>query len=38
MIEVFVNGGEYVVTNAVYDLSRKVIGNAEMYVMDDTEE
>lgn len=38
MIEVLVNGGEYVITNAVYDLSRKVIGNAELYVMDDTEE
>ena len=38
MIEVFVNGGEYAITNAVYDLSRKVIGNAELYVMDDTEE
>ena len=38
MIEVFVNGGEYVITNAVYDLSHKVVGNAELYVMDDTEE
>ena len=38
MIEVFVNGGEYVITNAVYDLSSKVVGNAELYVMDDTEE
>ena len=38
MIEVFVNGGEYVITNAVYDLSSKVTGNAEMYVMNDTEE
>ena len=38
MIEVFVNGGEYVITNAVYNLSSKVTGNAEMYVMDDTEE
>ena len=38
MIEVFVNGGEYVITNAVYDLSDKVVGNAELYVMDDTEE
>lgn len=37
MIEVFVNGGEYVITNAVYDLSSKVVGNAELYVMDDTE-
>ena len=37
MIEVFVNGGEYVITNAVYDLSCKVVGNAELYVMDDTE-
>ncbi len=37
MIEVFVNGGEYVITNAVYGLSRKVVGNAELYVMDDTE-
>ena len=33
MIEVFINGGEFVITNAVYDLSRKVVGNAEMYVM-----
>ena len=33
MIEVFVNGGEFVITNAVYDLSRKVVGNAELYVM-----
>lgn len=31
------NGGEYVITNAVYDLSRKVVGEAELYVMDDTE-
>ena len=38
MIEVFVNGGEYVITNAVYDLSRKLVGNAELYIMDDTEE
>ena len=38
MIEVFVNGGEYVITNAIYDLSSKITGNAEMYVMDDTEE
>ena len=37
MIEVFVNGGEYVITNAVYDLSHKVVGNAELYVMDDRE-
>ena len=38
MIEVFVNGGEYVITNAIYDLSSKITGNAEMYVMNDTEE
>ena len=38
MIEVFVNGGEYVITNAVYDLSDKIVGNAELYIMDDTEE
>lgn len=35
MIEVFVNGGEFVITNAVYDLSRKVVGNAELYVMEE---
>ena len=33
MIEVFINGGEFVITNAVYDLSRKVVGNAELYIM-----
>ena len=37
IIEVFVNGGEYVITNAVFDLSRKVTENAELYVMEDTE-
>ncbi|MGN0687022.1 MAG: glycoside hydrolase family 32 protein [Oscillospiraceae bacterium] len=36
MVEVFVNGGEYVITNAVYGLSRRVVGNAELYAMDDT--
>ena len=35
MIEVFVNGGEFVITNAVYDLSDKVVGNAELYVMEE---
>ena len=33
MIEVFINGGEFVITNAVYDLSRKVVGNDELDVM-----
>lgn len=35
MIEVFINGGEFVITNAVYDLSRKAVGNAELYVMEE---
>ena len=35
MIEVFINGGEFVITNAVYDLSRKVVGNAELYAMEE---
>ncbi len=35
MIEVFVNGGEYVITNTVYDLSDKVVGNVELYVMEE---
>ena len=37
MIEVFVNGGEYVITNAVYGLSERVSENAELFVMCDTE-
>ena len=31
MIEVFVNEGEYVITNAVYDLSDTVSGNYELF-------
>ena len=31
MIEVFVNNGEYVITNAVYDLSDELSGNAELF-------
>ena len=31
MIEVFVNEGEYVITNAVYDLSDTVSGNYEIF-------
>lgn len=31
MIEVFVNNGEYVITNAVYDLSDELNGNAELF-------
>ena len=38
MIEVFVNGGEYVITNTVYGLSDKIIGNAEIFIPCETEE
>ena len=38
IIEVFLNGGEYVITNAVYDLSDNVSGNVELYTLDDSEE
>lgn len=36
IIEVFVNNGEYVITNAVYDLTEKIIvnENAETYVLE----
>lgn len=37
IIEVFVNGGEYTVTNAVYDLTDRVFGgtNTEIYAMEE---
>lgn len=38
IIEVFLNGGEYVITNAVYDLSDNVSGNVELYTLGDAEE
>lgn len=38
MVEVFVNDGEYVITNAVYGLSDEIVGAAEIFVPDETEE
>ena len=34
IIEVFVNGGEYVITHAVYGITNAVRGNAEVFVME----